>query len=450
MKTKIPNLSRVAISCTILGIILVSLIATPVDGRQVLIKGTLSMKQKTEIIDTVLSAFDEKYIYPEVALEMEKHVREQIASGKYDDINALELLTVQLTKDLQEKSRDLHIRVSELEPNSTDLAEGDTLTQDIIDTRARRNFEFRKLEWLPGNVGYLKFNMFDDPLFASEKAAAAMRFLADCGAVIIDLRENRGGEDPMVAFILSYFFKEPTHLHSFHYRGNDLPEQVWTHRSVPGRPMYDMELYVLVSHSSASGAEAFTYALKNLKRATIVGETTRGMANPVEFYNIERLGITLKIPTGRNESPITHTSWEGTGVAPDLEVPAAVAFDAAYKLALEKLRDECTDKVTLYSIDWALIGCNAKANPYEPTVDLAEAYVGLYGVSPVTYDEAGLHYRSSSHGDFVLVPLAEHLFGFKDDEEIRARFIVGDDGRAYEMHLLYEDGYVIKKLRTGD
>jgi len=79
-------------------------------------------------------------------------------------------------------------------------------------------------------------------------------------------------------------------------------------------------------------AEDLSYALKNLKRATLIGETTGGGAHPIEPRRIDD-HFSIIVPFARSISPITKTDWEGTGVKPDVEVPAAEALTEALKRA---------------------------------------------------------------------------------------------------------------------
>ena len=104
---------------------------------------------------------------------------------------------------------------------------------------------------------------------------------------------------------------------------------------MPGKRYLNKDVYVLTSKRTFSGAEEFTYNLKNLKRATIIGETTGGGAHPGGGFRInEHFGIF--VPTGRAISPITKTNWEGTGVSPDIDVPADQALVVARLAALKK------------------------------------------------------------------------------------------------------------------
>src|SRR5262249_35243689 len=151
-----------------------------------------------------------------------------------------------------------------------------------------------------------------------------------------------GGEPEMVALLCSYLFDKRTHLNDIYWRPTDKTTEFWTRDSVAGKRYGAKDVYVLTSRRTFSGAEEFTYNLKNLKRATIVGETTRGGAHPVEFRRInDHFGI--GVPAGRAINPITRTNWEGTGVSPDVDVPAAHALKTAQLMALKKLVEASSD-----------------------------------------------------------------------------------------------------------
>jgi C-terminal processing protease CtpA/Prc len=161
--------------------------------------------------------------------------------------------------------------------------------------------------------------------------------------LIIDVRQNGGGAPGMVALICSYFFAgEPVHLNDLYWRPTNSTEQWWTLAYVPGRRYVGKDIYVLTSKRTFSAAEEFTYNLKNLKRATIVGDTTGGGAHPGEGVRISN-HFGMFVPTGRAINPITKTNWEGTGVAPDISVPADLALKTAHLSALNKLESKEQD-----------------------------------------------------------------------------------------------------------
>lgn len=191
------------------------------------------------------------------------------------------------------------------------------------------NCSFEKVERLEGNVGYLKFDAFEDADLCASTVAAAMTFLAGTRALIIDLRQNGGGQPKMVALISSYLFDRRTHLNDLWTRHTNATEQFWTRDSVAGRRFGGTKpVYVLTSARTFSGAEEFSYNLKALKRATIVGETTGGGAHPVRGRRIDA-HFTIGVPYARAINPITRTNWESVGVEPDAKVPAGEALKTA-------------------------------------------------------------------------------------------------------------------------
>src|SRR5205823_10752655 len=133
------------------------------------------------------------------------------------------------------------------------------------------NCAFKKVEVLPGNIGYVKFDGFMDPGVCGPTVAAAMNFVAHTDAVIFDLRENGGGDPAIVTLIASYLFDHPTHLNDLYNRKEDSTQQFWSLPYVPGERLAKQPVYVLTSQRTFSGAEEFTYDLKNQKRATIAG-----------------------------------------------------------------------------------------------------------------------------------------------------------------------------------
>jgi C-terminal processing protease CtpA/Prc len=87
----------------------------------------------------------------------------------------------------------------------------------------------------------------------------------------------------------------------------------------------------LTSARTFSGGEEFSYDLQSLKRATFVGETTRGGAHGVRTERVDDR-FDIRVPFQRAINPVTKTNWEGTGVEPDFKVPAADALAKALEL----------------------------------------------------------------------------------------------------------------------
>lgn len=292
-----------------------------------------------KVIDGAVAALNETYVFPETAKKMEEAVKAHQKKGDYDSITDGDDFAKRLTDDFQAVSHDKHLHVMfspaplpDMEAQRPDPKRQDEERKDL----ERVNCGFNKAEILEGNVGYLKFDFFADPGICGPTAVAAMNFLGNTDAIIFDLRENGGGDPKMVAFVSSYLFAERTHLNDLWTRKGAITDQYWTLPYVPGKRLDGKPAFVLTSKNTFSGGEEFTYNLKTLKRATIVGETTGGGAHPVRGHRItEHFGI--GVPFARAINPITQTNWEGTGVEPDVKVAAADALTTAQKLAAEKL-----------------------------------------------------------------------------------------------------------------
>ncbi len=330
------------LACCIVSIGLIIALLAPNEGRaQTSSPSSVDATKRVEIIEGALKALNDAYVFPETAKKMEQAIHERMQRKEYDEITDGRTLANRLTADLQAVSKDKHLRIIFNDGNSPFFTQqtADPATRKHLS--AMRNFSFEKVERLSGNVGYLDLRGFESPELASETAAAAMAFLANTDALIFDLRQNGGGDPAMVAFLCSYLFNQRTHLNDLYSRPDNSTEEFWTRDDVPGKRYGDKPVFVLTSSRTFSGAEEFSYNLKNLKRATIVGETTGGGAHPV---NAKRLGkdFMITVPFARAISPITKTNWEGVGVKPDVDVPAAQALKAAHLLAIRAIQPKVT------------------------------------------------------------------------------------------------------------
>jgi hypothetical protein len=298
---------------------------------------TIDAATRKRVIDSALARLNDLYVFPEIAKRMTQAVRRSEKKGEYAALTDGDAFANLLTAHLQAVSRDKHLRVT-----FTPVRLPERLSEPNADEVARNrnqleqsNCGFEKLERLKGNIGYLKFNMFADPDVCGATAIAAMNFLANSTAMIFDLRDNGGGDPKMIALISTYLFAAPTHLNDIWERKGDSTQQFWTLPYVPGKRFVDGPVYVLTSPRTFSGAEEFSYNLKVLERATIVGERTGGGAHPTRGERIDDR-FTIGVPFARAINPLTKTNWEGTGVEPDVSVSSADALATAQQSASDK------------------------------------------------------------------------------------------------------------------
>jgi C-terminal processing protease CtpA/Prc len=416
---------------------------------------TFTAKLKSEVVNQVGKLLTSNYIFPETAKKMEDHLNTQLKEGKYEKIDNKEDFARALTNDLRKISKDRHIRVT-YDPaavkrirasNSKSKEEREKEQKAQIERERQRNFGFRRLEIMEGNIGYLDLTGFSGLDQAAETIIAAMNFLANSNAVIIDLRDNGGGSPFTIQIISSYFLEEYTYLNSFKWRGEDIIKQFWTLRYVPGKKMYDTDLYILTSSRTFSAAEEFTYNLKNLKRATIVGETTGGGAHP-GGSRIVNDDFLVWVPSGRAINPITKTNWEGKGIEPHISVPRNKALDKAHYTALEKLIENTEDEGKKQRLQWALDGIKAKLEPQKVQEEILKKYVGQYTRGIVTLEGVHLFFKAGPQ-KFKMMPLSETYFILDGWADVRVEFVFDDKAKEYAIKACFTDGRsdIIKKVK---
>ena len=288
------------------------------------------------MIQQVVAVLNEHYLDPGVAAAISQVLETTLAEGRYPSDEPA--IADAVTRDLQSINGDKHLRLvyhvdplPETEPGD-DTEEYAAMSRWADETTCG----IARVERLPGNVGYLDIDPVLFPVaHCGDAMTAAMTILAGTDALIIDVRDCLGGDPAMVAWLCSYVHgRDPVRLSGLLERG--VVTQSSTLPFVPGRRFGAIKpVYVLTSATTFSGGEQLSYDLQQLGRATIVGEVTRGGAHAREGFRINpHLEATISVARGIN--PISDGNWEGTGVTPDVAVPAGEALDRAHRLALEQ------------------------------------------------------------------------------------------------------------------
>lgn len=308
----------------------------------------IDKRQQEKVIRALVQKMNDGYIFPEVAMDAGKQLTALQKKGKYATIRDSREFAKVLTDDLREIVKDKHLGVRFRPPLYTNAPKADEAKKQeeaFMKHMRRMNLGFAKADLLEGNIGYIKVDGFGPVDKVGETCSGAMMFLANTDALIIDLRDNHGGEPDMVRYLASYFFgDEPVHLNDLYFRKGNQTTEFWT-IPVPGKKYLNKPVYVLTSSHTFSGGEELAYDLQTQKRATLIGEITGGGANPGDEVELPE-GFTAFIPGGRAINPITKTNWEGTGVKPDIAVPANIALKEAHLLALRELSESSGDEET--------------------------------------------------------------------------------------------------------
>ncbi len=405
----------------------------------------ISANQAQSIVDQIAEKVEQHYVLPEQRERIASQLlgaadREEIASKSARD------LANWLTAQLRESSRDAHMSVAHnprqfeyLVNAQTPLKDASSQSDDAYwqEQAAANNWGVETLKWLPGKVGYFNLTGFWDVQGGWEKMSAAMVFLDQADALIIDLRENDGGGAPMVKFLTSHFLEDERLLISFYNGMTGETTQSHSTPDVPGPKQVGKPLYVLTGPGSASAAEEFASHVRHFEFGTLVGQSTAGAAHNNEYLPIAD-GFVLSLSVGRPIHPITQSNWEGEGVQPHVETDAQAALSRAHTLALENLAAQAAPEEQGDYL-WVLDELKTRENP----VSLSEAelrkFSGVYGPREIFFEAGELKYRIGPRPPRTLTPMGENTFAVENTEDFRLRFVL-KKGESVAVEGLRPDG----------
>lgn len=398
-------------------------------------------QQKKETIRILCNRLDSVYLYPENVNTIRKYLTKKMDQGEYNKFKTPTDFAFQLDQDLQYITHDKHMGIVYDPKKAAEMISQPTenyYTKEVIDDLRQKNFEFRELKILEGNIGYMDLREFCPVKYAGETAVAAMNFLSNCSALIIDLRNNGGGDDNMVQFLMSYLLDGDIQFSTSYNRYTNSYYISQTFPYVPGKKLYDTPLYILISKSTFSGAEAFSYNLKAMKRATLIGENTRGGENPVEIQALNNDYITY-IPAVKIISSIAKTTvrWDNIGVKPDIETEAKDALVTAQIKALEDLSAKNISQKSGYQ--WILDGIKAIQNPFVADKETLKSYVGTYGERKLFYENKTLFYQRNGMEKSKLIATDSVSFLVDGIDYLRLKIMI-ENGKVIGLTRFYNDG----------
>jgi hypothetical protein len=291
----------------------------------------LDEKGRASVIASAATMIERYYVFPDVGKKVAADLAARQKRREYSGIVDGAVFAARLSDDLAATSGDKHFQVDYFAQGSPPQPTGSRPTADPKRVAAN-NCGFQKAEHLSPNIGLLRIDSFEEPSACASTAIAAMNFLATSDVLIVDLRNNAGGSPPMAALLSSFLFKDRTHLGDVFDRTTNTTEERWTDPAYQGSKLADKPVYVLTAKRTFSTGEEFSFDLKNLHRATLIGERTGGGAHTVGPHRLDD-HFYIRVPFGRMFDPVTKADWEGVGVEPDVTVAATDALDDALRRA---------------------------------------------------------------------------------------------------------------------
>ncbi|MBD1583021.1 S41 family peptidase [Pseudoalteromonas sp. S16_S37] len=280
----------------------------------------LSGSERLAALNGIEQYIISSYVLPKVGEDVAAALKSAQKQGKFSHINSKKQFIDEIGQFLREKSKDGHLGLTAMRSDKKVTH----ILQEHDEIRIN-NFALEQAKVLPGNIGYLKLNKFHPDEQAKQVASYGLNFLSNTSHLIIDLRQSTGGSMELVTHLISHFVKEKTHLWDI-YQRNVLADRVHSYAVAREAKLLDIPITILIGHKSISAAELFTYTLKHLGRARIVGEQTEGLAHATGVRKVNDW-LVLRLPLMRPVNPFTKTNWEQVGVKPDVEMRKELALD---------------------------------------------------------------------------------------------------------------------------
>jgi C-terminal processing protease CtpA/Prc len=292
---------------------------------------------------------------------------------------------------------------------------------------------------MDGNIGYLKFDRFTDLQLAKEIITGVMNFICSSSAIILDLRDNGGGDADASEFFINYFFPDGEKLGDIKFRKeNQSKEIIIKHEPSIQKIGRNVPVYILVSNKTASAAEAASYFLQQFNRAVIIGEHTGGKANPGELFAVNDF-LFIMIPTGHITVLPTGTNWEGSGVIPDVKIDPLLALPEAVKEICSVLEKQDTNEEHRILYRWISEQYEAQLNQQFSSEQFINNIIGNYENNRKIIFENGIVYYIGSTGfKRRLTYLGNQTFMIEGRNDYRLRFQDNNKTADYYEVLWYD------------
>ncbi|HWF45218.1 MAG TPA: S41 family peptidase, partial [Candidatus Kapabacteria bacterium] len=281
------------------------------------------------VLDQLIQLIEEHYVFPAKIPEIVSYLRSRMPV--YAEIRLDRAFALAITTDLYTASQDVHLALHTYVPDRS-------MFDPSITARVSKKVgivHIAKFPALRGSKG----------VQALEEFNSAFKKIEEATGILIDVRRNEGsGDGASVALAISYLIpSQSVLLAEYRNKTGRNPDESWSWEKLPSensygaeRPLVNVPLCVLVGSKTFSAAEEFAYTLQQMKRATIIGERTKGSAHPARLHVIDA-SFRATIPYAETINPISGTNWEASGVIPDIECSNADTLEIAMDFVKPKI-----------------------------------------------------------------------------------------------------------------
>ena len=406
---------------------------------------------KTEVVSSICNSLTNNYVFPDKAKIMSDFLRQQNQNTTFSTITNPNQFANEIQKKLRSVNKDNHLRIEYNPQLEKDILKflatkkgATAILDDDIKKDEKQNFYFKKVEILPSNIGYIEFTNFAVPNPSARKTInSVMQFIAHTDGLIIDLRNNFGGNGEMLGEILSYFFA----LRTFTGKTYNRIENKWTDsyvenkREITNGLKLEMPLYILTSNRTFSAAESFAYTLQSLKKAVIIGNTSRGGSHATRSFSIGN-GFVAFIPYLRGENVTTKTDWEGVGVVPDIKTEDNNCILTAQNYFLnQKLLTE-KDEKEKRKINWQINFNKSKSSAVILNSSETTTFIGRFQEFEVSILENQLMFRGTNQKNSnprKAIAVTNKLFQIGSDYQVE--FLADINNLCNSIKMYWDDGY---------
>jgi hypothetical protein len=387
----------------------------------------LTPELRGAVVDSVAAHLTRFYAVADTGRLIAEHLQRRSRAGAYSTITSPARFAEVLSTDLKAINGDRHLSVALAGPSTPAFPPGITSMPGmnfgstppqgspppaVVAAERRSHFNLGRVDVLPGNVGYMEMRGFSNAPEARDAVVAALRYVEHTDAMILDVRNHSGGSAILSNFVISHF-TGPDSVHALDVAIRAANQKVsrWTLTNVPGPRRPDVPLYVLTSRGTVSAGEDLAFVLKNLGRATLIGEPTNGAGrNNPSFHT--GLGFVTSVSVSTVKDPRTGAEWEGVGVKPDVAVPPRTALVAAHAHALRTLAERADSPARRRELELTREFVEAQARPRQVPAAVLQRYVGTYGGErTITVENGRLVFRRTPDRlGQELTPLSDTLF----------------------------------------